>query len=101
MYVLDANKAHCPVGVMGDMYIGGECVALGYWNDADRTAKKFINHVTLGRIYHTGDLGTWHKSGYIEFKGRNDDQVKIQGYRIELGEVEHALSQLAGMRQSC
>ncbi|WP_259065705.1 non-ribosomal peptide synthetase [Mucilaginibacter sp. X4EP1] len=101
MYVLNEYGDHCPIGVKGEIHIGGAGVALGYWNDEAKTAGKFINHTELGRLYKTGDQGKWNKAGYIEFEGRNDDQVKIRGYRIELGEIEHALTQLKGIRQAC
>jgi acyl carrier protein len=82
-----------PVGVIGEICIGGAGLARGYLNQGELTKEKFIeNPFKEGeRMYKTGDLGRWTKDGKIEFIGRKDDQVKIRGYRIELGEIEHAL----------
>ncbi|WEF32911.1 non-ribosomal peptide synthetase/type I polyketide synthase [Pseudoduganella chitinolytica] len=99
MYVLN-DGAHCPVGVIGEIHIGGAGVALNYWGDAAKTAASFFQHPTLGRLYRTGDLGRWHRDGYIEFAGRKDSQLKLRGYRVELGEIEHALAALPGVRQA-
>lgn len=83
-------------GDEGEIYLAGTCLAQGYLHDPARTAERFIQHTTLGRLYRTGD---WAKrdaaSGEIQFLGRNDGQVKIRGHRVELGEVEVALKQLA------
>lgn len=92
MYVLDDKLEFCPIGVIGEIYIGGFGVAINYWNDLNRTYKSFIEHKNLGKIYKTGDLGIWNSNGYMEFHGRNDTQVKINGYRIELGEIECCLN---------
>lgn len=93
-YVLDQEGESCPIGVPGELYIGGTGVALGYWHDAERTAERFSrNPFAPGRLYRTGDLGRWLPDGEIEFLGRRDFQVKIQGHRIELGEIEAALAQ--------
>ncbi|MTW01740.1 type I polyketide synthase, partial [Pseudoduganella ginsengisoli] len=100
MYVLNDEQAHCPVGVIGEIHIGGAGVALNYWGDEQRTAASFFEHATLGRLYRTGDLGRWHRDGYIEFAGRKDKQLKLRGYRVELGEIEHALAQVAGVKQA-
>ncbi|WP_460885498.1 condensation domain-containing protein, partial [Pseudoduganella ginsengisoli] len=100
MYVLNDEQAHCPVGVIGEIHIGGAGVALNYWGDEQRTAASFFEHATLGRLYRTGDLGRWHRDGYIEFAGRKDKQLKLRGYRVELGEIEHALAQVAGIKQA-
>ena len=100
MYVLNHNREHCPVGVEGDIYIGGLGVALNYWRDEERTNASFIDSDKLGRLYRTGDLGRWNLNGYIEFLGRKDNQVKVRGYRIELGEIEHQLSQVPGVKQA-
>ncbi len=101
MYILNEFGEHNPVGAIGEICIGGEGVALGYWNNEEKTRKSFINHSTLGRLYKTGDLGKWHKAGYIEFEGRKDNQVKIGGYRIELGEIESALENIPQIKNSC
>jgi acyl-coenzyme A synthetase/AMP-(fatty) acid ligase len=101
-YVLDENLAVCPVGVAGDLYIAGECLALGYANSAELTAGKFLpdpwSPEPGARMYRTGDRARWWESGVMEFLGRLDDQVKINGYRIELGEVQAALAQAPGVR---
>jgi len=91
-YVLDGNLNPCPIWVAGELYIGGIGLALGYWNDPDKTGQRFIIHPISGeRLYKTGDLGRWLPDGNIEFLGREDFQVKIHGHRIELGEIEAAL----------
>ncbi len=91
-YVLDQRKQPVPIGVTGELYIGGDGLARGYWNRPELTAEKFIqNPFGEGRIYATGDLGRWHDDGTIELLGRADFQVKIRGYRIELPEIEDAI----------
>lgn len=99
-YVLDHQLNECPVGVSGEMYIGGVGVAKGYLNDPEKTQDAFINHPRLGYIYKTGDYGTLHSTGYIEFQGRKDHQVKIRGHRIELGEIENSLTSFAGIKSA-
>ncbi|MGF1739614.1 amino acid adenylation domain-containing protein [Vibrio profundum] len=101
MQVLDEHLQPCPVGVTGEIHIGGVGVAQGYWRDAERTAQSFIHHpLTNETLYKTGDLGVFCQEGYIEFKGRKDNQVKVRGYRVELGEIESALNDLATVKQS-
>ncbi len=100
MYVLNPDGAHCPVGVMGDIHIGGMGVALNYWGDELMTARQFYTHPKLGKLYRTGDLGRWHKNGYMEFCGRNDHQVKINGYRVELDEITAKIEQLKGVEKA-
>jgi SagB-type dehydrogenase family enzyme len=90
-YVLNYESELCPIGVQGELFIGGVGVAEGYANNIFQTKSSFTDHPVLGRIYRTGDYGVFHKEGYIEFLGRKDQQVKIQGYRIELGEIETCL----------
>ncbi|MDB4970229.1 MAG: tycC2 [Myxococcales bacterium] len=103
MYVLhDLNPL--PVGVAGDLFIGGVGVARGYLNRPSLTAERFIPDPFSGepgaRMYRTGDLSRWRASGNLEFLGRIDHQVKVRGYRIELGEIETALASFAGVTAS-
>ena len=100
MYVLDHLLNHCPIGFIGDIYIGGGGVAQGYWNDETLTKLSFISHPKLGRIYKTGDLGRLHKDCYIEFLGRSDSQVKVNGYRVELEEINKCLQKLQGIESA-
>ncbi|WP_298776655.1 condensation domain-containing protein, partial [uncultured Shewanella sp.] len=100
MYVLNDINEHCPIGVAGEIHIGGDGVAIGYWNDEEKTHASFIDHPTLGRLYKTGDLGKWHQAGYIAFQGRKDSQVKLNGYRVELEEISHKLTQLNGIEEA-
>ncbi|AIQ12432.1 non-ribosomal peptide synthetase [Paenibacillus durus] len=93
VYVLDENKHVLPIGIPGELYIGGAGVASGYLNNPEMTGSKFMEHLYLSgeRMYRTGDLGRWLPDGSIEFLGRTDYQVKIRGYRVEVQEVEHHL----------
>jgi amino acid adenylation domain-containing protein len=97
IYILDKNLQPAPVGVIGEIHIGGDGVAAGYLNQPELTASKFIPDTFAeksgARLYKTGDLGRYFADGRIEFQGRADQQVKIRGYRIELGEIESVLSQ--------
>lgn len=92
-YILDSYLNLCPIGVAGDLYIGGECLSTGYINDLELTAAKFRDHPFLPgeKVYQTGDRARWFSDGNIEFLGRIDNQVKIRGYRIEMGEIETQL----------
>ena len=93
-YILNQALQPCPNWVTGELYIGGTGLAVGYWDDDERTHAAFIHHPeTQERLYKTGDLGRYLPDENIEFLGRNDQQVKINGYRIELGEIEHILGQ--------
>ncbi|MBD2128005.1 non-ribosomal peptide synthetase [Microcoleus sp. ZQ-A2] len=106
-YVLDSHQQLVPVGVPGELYIGGAGLARGYLNRVELTAEKFITVEHLGgedahptRLYKTGDLVRYRPDGTLEYLGRIDDQVKVRGFRIELGEVEAALSQHPAVRET-
>ena len=96
-YVLNATLAQAPTRVVGDLYIGGVGLALGYLGDAARTDAAFREVPGLGRLYRTGDKGRYLPGGDIEFLGRDDAQVKVGGHRIELGEIESHLLRHPGV----
>ncbi|MEU2715861.1 amino acid adenylation domain-containing protein [Streptomyces sp. NPDC007205] len=99
MHVLNQWLEPSPVGVTGEIHIGGTGVAQGYLGDPERTAERFLVHPVTGeRLYRTGDLGRYLPGGDIEILGREDFQVKINGYRVELGEIEAALVRQPGVR---
>lgn len=103
VYVLDPDLNPCPIGVTGEIHIGGEGLARGYLGKPDTTADRFIPDPFSqegGRLYRSGDLGRWREDGTVEFVGRVDHQVKLRGYRIELGEIEAALLQQTGIGEA-
>jgi len=102
LYVLGAGGELQPVGVAGELYIGGSGVAKGYVNQPEQTAAKFVAdaYEAGARVYRSGDRVRWRADGNLEFLGRVDDQVKLRGFRIELGEIESVLRAQAGVREA-
>jgi amino acid adenylation domain-containing protein len=104
IYILDAHLQPLPIGIPGELYIGGDGLARGYLNRPELTAEKFIrnpfSHDPNSRLYRTGDLARYRADGCIEFLGRNDNQVKIRGNRIELGEIENVLDQHPSIKKA-
>ncbi|HWM03537.1 MAG TPA: amino acid adenylation domain-containing protein [Actinophytocola sp.] len=99
-YLLDEHLEPVPVGAVGELYIGGAGVSLGYLGREELTTRRFPPDPFAGgdaRMYRTGDLARWSHDGRLHFAGRNDDQVKLRGFRVELGEVEAALVALPGV----
>jgi amino acid adenylation domain-containing protein/thioester reductase-like protein len=112
IYILDMNMQPVPIGVVGDLYIGGEGVARGYLGRPDLTAERFVaspfaaensdhgGRSNSERLYKTGDLARYRSDGTIIFLGRDDHQVKVRGFRIELGDIESVLSEHQAVRQN-
>ena len=104
MYILDKHREPVPLGMAGELYIGGVGVARGYLNRGELTAERFIANPFVAepgaRLYRTGDLGRYRSDGTIEYLGRNDFQVKIRGFRVELGEIESRLLECPGVREA-
>lgn len=101
LYVLSPFMEDCPDHVPGDLYIGGDGLALGYWKDKDKTDRSFITHPkTDERLYRVGDMARYYPGGTMEFLGREDFQVKLNGYRVELGEIESVLKDHPGVRDA-
>ncbi|HEX2701056.1 MAG TPA: amino acid adenylation domain-containing protein [Acidimicrobiales bacterium] len=103
-YLLDRNLEPVPVGVPGELFVGGAGVGLGYLNRPDLTAERFLpdpfSSRSGARLFRTGDLGRFRSDGAIEFLGRVDDQVKVRGFRVELGEVESVLAEHPGVKDT-
>ena len=104
IYLLNPERAFCPPGVQGELYIGGPGLARAYYRRPDLTMERFVEVDIPGRgprrLYRTGDVARWTEAGALEYGGRVDEQVKVRGYRIELGEVENFIQGLAGVRQA-
>jgi amino acid adenylation domain-containing protein len=105
IYILDPQQRPVPIGVPGELYVGGAGLARGYLNRPEMTTQRFIlnpfNNSKWNRLYKTGDLARYLSDGNIEYLGRIDNQVKIRGFRIELGEIEAVLSQHSDVEASC
>jgi len=104
LHVLDTNGALAPIGVSGEIWVGGVGVARGYLNEPQLTSERFVPDCfsadPQARLYGTGDMGLWRPDGTLECLGRRDHQVKIRGFRIEIGEVEAALRRRPGIRDA-
>lgn len=101
IYILNQKMKHCPIGIPGEIYIGGQGLARGYCHKEKLTSEKFIFHPITGeRLYKTGDLAKFITEDCIEFIGRNDRQVKIRGHRVELGEIENLLIEHSDIREA-
>jgi thioester reductase-like protein len=101
LYILDQRMQPVPIGIAGELHIGGIQVGKGYLNRPELNTEKFIaNPFGTGKLYKTGDLARWLPDGNIEYLGRMDHQIKLRGFRIELGEIEYALAQHPDVREN-
>ena len=102
VYILDSRQQPVPVGVPGELYLGGAGIARGYLHRPDQSAERFVRNpfVPAGRLYRTGDLARYRADGNIEFVGRTDDQIKIRGFRVEPTEVAAVLAREPGVQQA-
>jgi amino acid adenylation domain-containing protein/FkbM family methyltransferase len=104
IYILDREKQPVPVGVIGELHVGGRCVARGYWNRPQLSAEKFtpnpFDSSPGARLYNTGDRARYLPDGTVEFLGRTDQQIKLRGFRVELGEIEASLNRHPGVREA-
>ncbi|MDY6946793.1 MAG: non-ribosomal peptide synthetase, partial [Pseudomonadota bacterium] len=103
-YILDRQRRPVPIDVIGELYMGGDGIAMGYLDRPELTAERFLNDPFVGdptaRLYRTGDLARWRADGTIEYVGRNDQQIKIRGNRVELGEIEAHLLSFAAVQEA-
>lgn len=101
--ILDPRNHLCPVGVPGELFIGGDGVSLGYWNRPELTAERFISDpfgpAPVALLYRTGDRARWRNDGSVEHLGRLDGQIKLRGFRIELGEIEAGIARHPSVRE--
>lgn len=102
IYILDESHAWVPIGVEGEIYIGGVGLARGYLNRPELTHERFIAHPFMagGRLYKSGDRGRWQHNGTVEYLGRKDHQVKVRGYRVELEEIEKVIRIHPGVKDA-
>ncbi len=102
VYVFDDHMQVVPVGIIGELFLGGDGVAIGYLNSPEVTEEAFIANPYRAheRLYKSGDMGRWLPDGTIEFFGRKDGQVKIRGYRVELGEIKSTLEHIPGIKEA-
>jgi len=107
VHILDREGQPAPIGIRGEVFIGGDGLAIGYWNRHELTAERFVMRdvpaqtgTVTRRLYRTGDFARRLPDGNIEFLGRADDQIKIRGFRVELGEIEAALAQHPSVREA-
>lgn len=101
VYIINNHQKLCPIGIQGEIYLAGDGLALGYLNQPELTASKFVTLAELPgeRLYRTGDVGRWLENGEVAFMGRTDCQLKIKGFRIEAGEIEAILLEHPGLEK--